>query len=861
MSMWLSKTFSRLGHGSLVIPALLVALLIWLWPIGAGGRMPVGGDVTQFFLGLMGFLSTKLRQGSLPVWNELWGYGFPGLGESQMGVYYPPHLLLYGLLSTEGAYVFSLVLHTLWGGLGTWWAARRFGVSAVGSGLAGFAFSASGFFVIHMPHPWGYTTGSWLPWAWGLAWTILTSSRGSLPVRLLLLSAVLVLQLLPGHFQIGFMTQAGILLMVGWRLLNPWIETESTDAPPISHRAGQPMITPLLVGASLAMVPVLAAAQLWPTARLAHLAAAQRDFNYLSLCASTPLHLVSLIAPGLFHRSPLWRELVWTPFHTSPEEHLTYVGLVPLYLAFLAAGREFRRDPAVRVLTVLAAVTAILSLGPFIPGFRFLIALPGFSFFRAPARWSVTTSLALAILAGKGFDRCRVWSRPGRSLAALALLSVIGVGLVLGLIELALWSGSSSADRGVMSAFEKAFQMRPWTGDADFRSVTAQARKPFADPRIPPELERAGIASRPRDPRSFLSRRVEVYGDELAGTAVILAGSLAVAVLGATSTGRAFLPGGLLLLTFVDLIMLAQHRLVDIAPLRPLVEQSPVLARLAEEPRGSRIVDGAKNLSMLVGLAPVSAYRTLDLPAVPPLTALAQAPLGSDRFRASALKAARAVGAGLRLLDPIELTMGASRTRGGSTEGGPGTIDDPALASWLFGRPFVKEQGSWATRFRVIHPVAGPTRAWFIPLTAVTQPDMLDSWNGDLEALLYLFDRAAPLEATSPSQTGLDVLVEVREPGWVIVSQLADPQWHAAWSSGADGRVVPAEILPTFKRERREGGWQRINVPEPGHWTLRLRYVADDVWEGIVISAGAWSVWVVVLGVWAWRSRWREALA
>ena len=86
------------GHGPVVILAVMAGLLGWLWPIGIGGKMPVGGDVTRFFIGLMGVLSRSLEQGRLPIWNDLWGYGFPGIGESQMGVYYPPHLLLYGVL-------------------------------------------------------------------------------------------------------------------------------------------------------------------------------------------------------------------------------------------------------------------------------------------------------------------------------------------------------------------------------------------------------------------------------------------------------------------------------------------------------------------------------------------------------------------------------------------------------------------------------------------------------------------------------------------------------------------------------------------------------------------------------------------
>ena len=78
--------------------------------------------------------------------------------------------------------------------------------------------------------------------------------------------------------------------------------------------------------------------QLWPTARLAELAGDQRDFEYLSGFAATPFHLVNYVAPGLFHRSPIWRPLVWDPFHTMPEESLAYIGLVPLFLAVMADG-------------------------------------------------------------------------------------------------------------------------------------------------------------------------------------------------------------------------------------------------------------------------------------------------------------------------------------------------------------------------------------------------------------------------------------------------------------------------------------------------------------------------------------------
>jgi hypothetical protein len=159
----------------------------------------------------------------------------------------------------------------------------------------------------------------------------------------------------------------------------------------------------------------------------------------------------------------------------------------------------------------------------------------------------------------------------------------------------------------------------------------------------------------------------------------------------------------------------------------------------------------------------------------------------------------------------------------------------------------VKEQPGWAQRFRVIQPIAKPSRAWFVPLTAISQPEMLDSWNGDIESLLKLFDRAIALESTSSSPECLDLSFEAQSPGWVIITQLADPQWQARWSGEDGAGAASAQILPTFRRDRREGGWQRIRVPEPGPCTLHLEYVASDVRQGIVISGIALAVWVIVL--------------
>ncbi len=447
----------------------------------------------------------------------------------------------------------------------------------------------------------------------------------------------------------------------------------------------------------------LAAAQLVPTGRLALLAGGEREFEYLSGFASPPFHLVNFVAPGLFHRSPLWRPLVWDPFHAMPEEHLAYVGLVPLFLACMAAAREFRRDPTVRLLTFLCLVTLLLSLGPYLPGFRLLIKLPGFSFFRAPSRWSVALALALVLLAGKGFDRFDQWSRVGRSLFRLGLISICWVAATILIIEVALLCTGTPGWPEASRGFQRVFSALPWKGDPSFPTVLAQARRPLPDPRVGAAIPDSVLLRKSMHERIFIEQRGWIYLRELGeATALLLLVFFLAWLCGkrwlAGESGR----GVLFCLTLLDLWVLGRHRLIDVAPLKPLVQQSPVLESLAREPRGTRIADRRlRNLPMAAGLAPISAYRTLDLPAVGSLTALALGPLNNPRIEADVRAALRVTGSGVRLFDPVENQEGRAL---GWAKLDRERIEDPVLAAALFGALWVEEQGAWARQFSIWRP-------------------------------------------------------------------------------------------------------------------------------------------------------------
>ena len=783
------------------------AFLIWLAPIGVGGRMPVGGDVTRFQIGLMGVLRRALATGRLPLWNDRWGFGFPGLAESQMGVYYPPHAVLYSLFFTEAAYTISLLGHVLLGGLGAFVLARRFGGSVHGGVLAAIAWGMSGFAVIHLSHQWAYTAGAWMPWTWMLAWRIV---RGQTGMRTTLaLAAILALQVLPGHFQIAFITQVGALTLALWACL---------DRPDGQRRN---FVGAVRIIAAVALVLPLSAMQLWPTWELARLADTQRDYAYLSAFAAPPTHYVSLVAPGLFHVSPLWRPIVWDPFHAMPEEHWAYLGLVPLWLAIRAVRQGWKRDPSVRALSLLALVTLLLSFGPYLPGFRGLILLPGFSFFRAPARWEIGLLLALACLSAKGLATLTDRRDAARSLRRFALAVVILAVIPVGLFELALASSARPGMPAVASGFDRILKWLPWSQKPSFREVMAEARRPPSNPLVQMAvLRQGGEPARARLDRD----RSAIYKMELGETAIVVLALLILSVL----MNMKRLESALVIFTFVDLMFVGRHREIETAPLAPLAAQSPVLAELGAS---GRSIDELGNLAMVAGGAPVVSYRTLDQPVARGLANQALMLPSVERSQQLAREAITAAGASVRVFHPFE-TESLETARAAL----PGIVDqihDPALGSWEFGRRWVNAQDTSDVTYTLWKPDVPTSRAWLVNGT----PDLADE-----RLLLPTLAVAKPLPWRSRVPEEFAVTLDVREPATVVVSQWCDPHWHATWTFGerhAEGAaVVPAFVTPGG------GGWQAIHTPKrSGRWTLTLRYDGTSARTGQVVSVIAWAAW------------------
>ena len=205
-----------------LLAAVALTLLFWgpLW----WGYGFVGGDLYPYFFPQKAFFSDRLHAGEFPLWNNLTGFGYPVLGESQTGAAYPPHVVAYYLLSVNTAYNVEHLLHYVLCFVATWLFARRVGLGASGSVLMALVFTY-GWFPPRACLEWAIVTGAWLPVALWCVESFMQTRGWRYAIGL---SVVLGLQLLAGHFHLAFITQMVVVAYGAWRL---WCELSEAAFP------------------------------------------------------------------------------------------------------------------------------------------------------------------------------------------------------------------------------------------------------------------------------------------------------------------------------------------------------------------------------------------------------------------------------------------------------------------------------------------------------------------------------------------------------------------------------------------------------------------------------------------------------
>ncbi len=370
----------------------LVLALIMVGIILGGllvGYEPTGGDPDRMYRPLKTELSRALREGTLPFWSERFGLGVPLVAESHVAAFYPPNLVLYRLLDVSTAYRLSMWLHYIALVATTYFLGRSLGIASWGSALGAVAFTLCGFQTIHSSHEPFFLLMPYLPLALAIAERLLATGRG---FWLALLALVLGLQWSLGHFQIQMWTSGLVVLLGLWHAA--------------FDRRKWKLAVGTLVAAGLGMA--LAAVQLglsWQFASLVN--QTERSISELSFYSFPPAHWFELALPRPVRELRLGAEdPYWFGERTTGFEAACYIGTIPLIFAIAGYCRRPAGTSALLWRLIAPLGFALATMPRWWPeGYARILDVPGLGYFRVPARYTLLTSLGLAIVAGEGFDR------------------------------------------------------------------------------------------------------------------------------------------------------------------------------------------------------------------------------------------------------------------------------------------------------------------------------------------------------------------------------------------------------------------------------------------------------------------------
>ncbi len=379
------------------------------------GFAPLSGDPELMYQPIKSELGRALAAGRLPFWSDRFGLGVPLVAESHVAAFYPPNWVLYRLWPVGTAYRLALWLHMVTLAAASYAYARVLGIGRPGSAVTALSFTLCGFQAIHDVHEPFVCQLPYLPLCLLLADRYATTGHGSWLAGLALAWGT---QITLGHFQIQMWT-AGLVLLAGGRRA---IAGAGAGAGGSRTRPWWRIIG---LAAGLGWGAAVAWVQLRLTWELTGVAGFIRPAQYLAIYSFPLAHWAQFGLPEVFLGRPLGAgDAYWGQLGTTPGEACAYVGVVPVILAavgFVAGPRDRALSPWRLIGPLCLALATMPGWWP--DGYFALMQLPGLGWFRAPARYTLLTSFALALLAGRGLDHALV---PRRFWTGLGLAIVLG---------------------------------------------------------------------------------------------------------------------------------------------------------------------------------------------------------------------------------------------------------------------------------------------------------------------------------------------------------------------------------------------------------------------------------------------------
>lgn len=391
--------------------ALLVGAIVALfWKPLFTSSMLYYRDIYNYTYPIARLIHESCRQGFLPYWNPYLNYGQPLLANPNYLFFYPYTAFII-LLPLKFAYTMFYVLHFAVGAVGTYLLARRWNQSRLAAFFAASFFTFSGP-ILSLGNLYNHAAcAAWIPWALLMTERVLSDQN----VRAwLLLTLVFSLQFLAAE-PFTMMATFGLCVVYAFFRRGVWRPCLS----PINLRilAGFFLVGCLMIA--------LCAVQFFPASDF--LGQARRGATGLAFKETThwsfhPLSLVELVVPDFFGTTvtapSAWTRIVGD--NSDPYFISVFVGCIPFFFAL--AGWTLSDEKRRNFIAGAALVLWLISLGRFTPVFSLAYLLvPLLSLVRFPVKLLVLIVLMVALLAGWGFDALRLNAASLRNRSGCAL--------------------------------------------------------------------------------------------------------------------------------------------------------------------------------------------------------------------------------------------------------------------------------------------------------------------------------------------------------------------------------------------------------------------------------------------------------
>jgi hypothetical protein len=388
---WRQRLFNK--RDILILTLLVLLPVISFSELLLSNKTLYRDDITWVHYPMSIFKARLLRSGQIPLWNPHVLFGFPQMADQDVLAFYP--LNVFFLLPLKPYFTLScfIVAHFVLAGILSYAMARSLQISRVGAFITAVTFALSGYLMAQLTNLPIMTGSVWLPL---MLFLLVKAFHTKSLTYAGLCGAAIALQVFASHPQATFNSLFTLGSYGTFRLIQLWRSREIV----IEEKRIKMIVLFSLLVIALLVGFGLAAVQVAPVVELKGLSprSAGLDYKTMTSYSLPPYNLLTFLFPNGLGNPVIGYKGEW-----NFEELHAYVGILPLMLILWAWAKR-KQDSHVTFFSILAVSSLLLALGRYTPLYHLLVHVPGFNFFRVPARWLFIVTFSLSILAGCGFD-------------------------------------------------------------------------------------------------------------------------------------------------------------------------------------------------------------------------------------------------------------------------------------------------------------------------------------------------------------------------------------------------------------------------------------------------------------------------